>query len=248
MTTDIVTTLPVAWLAVIGGYALFSLFGFGSAILATPGLLLVMPMTRIVPLLALLDAGSSVLRAWRGRRLIDRAAIRVLLPGMLAGQALGVGLLRLLPVRESALLFGCFIALLGLASLRTQGQPAVRVGGVWSGIGHGLAGGVLGGMFGSGGFLYARHLQRCLPERAQFLPTQAVMIGLSTVWRVLLCIVSGLVNGRLLMTALMLAPAVWVGFGIGHFVQGRLSHQRWGVLLNGLLVVAGLLLIERHWG
>lgn len=247
MTADIVATLPVALLAVICGYALFSLFGFGSAILATPGLVLVMPMARIVPLLAMLDAGSSALRAWRGRGAIDSAAIRLLLPCMLAGQILGVGLLRYLPVRETALLFGCFIALLGLSSLL---QPRAKRQGVacgtWSGIGHGLAGGVLGGMFGSGGFLYARYLQRRLPQADYFLATQAVMIGISTVWRVVLCILSGLIDGGLLLTALILAPAVWAGFGIGRLAQGRISRQRWGVLLNGLLVVAGLLLVYRH--
>lgn len=245
MTADIVATLPVALLAVICGYALFSLFGFGSAILAAPGLTLVMPMARIVPLLALLDAGSSSLRAWRGRAAIDTAAIRLLLPCMLAGQVMGVGLLRYLPVRETGLLFGCFVVLLGLSSLR-PGAQAQRQGGAWAGIGHGLVGGVLGGMFGSGGFLYARYLQRCLPQQDRFLATQSVMIGLSTVWRVALCVLSGLIDGGLLMTAIMLAPAVWAGFGIERLARGRISRQRWGGLLNGLLVVAGLLLVYRH--
>ncbi|WP_295004879.1 sulfite exporter TauE/SafE family protein [uncultured Dechloromonas sp.] len=246
MPADIVATLPVALLAVICGYALFSLFGFGSAILAAPGLVLVMPMARIVPLLALLDAGSSALRAWRGRAAIDIAAIRLLLPCMLAGQILGVGLLRCLPVRETGLLFGGFIALLGLSSLRQRAQRQGGAGGTWSGIGHGLAGGVLGGMFGSGGFLYARYLQRHLPQQDRFLATQAVMIGISTAWRVVLCLLSGLIDGGLLMTALVLAPAVWAGFGIGRLAQGRISRQRGVVLLNGLLVVAGLLLVYRH--
>lgn len=248
MTADIAATLPVALLAVICGYALFSLFGFGSAILATPGLVLVMPMARIVPLLALLDAGSSALRAWRGRGAIDSAAIRLLLPCMLIGQVLGVGLLRYLPVRETALLFGCFIALLGLSSLWPRAKPQCGAGGRWSGIGHGLAGGVLGGMFGSGGFLYARYLQRRLPQPAHFLATQSVMIGISTVWRVVLCVASGLIDGGLLLTAVILAPAVWAGFGIGRFAQGRISRQRGVVLLNGLLVVAGSLLVYRHIG
>lgn len=237
MTADIAATLPVALLAVICGYALFSLFGFGSAILAAPGLTLVMPMARIVPLLALLDAGSSSLRAWRGRAAIDTAAIRLLLPCMLAGQVMGIGLLRYLPVRETGLLFGCFVVLLGLSSLRPRAQRQGGASGAWAGIGHGLIGGVLGGMFGSGGFLYARYLQRRLPQQDRFLATQSVMIGISTVWRVLLCIASGLVDGTLLMTAAILAPAVGAGFGIGHLARGRISRQRWGTLLNGLLVV-----------
>jgi uncharacterized membrane protein YfcA len=246
MWTDIGATLPGAFVAVVSGYALFSLFGFGSAILAAPGLLMAMPMARIVPLLAVLDAGSSALRAWRGRRSIHPGAIRLLLPSMLVGQVLGIGLLRYLPVRETALLFGALIAALGISSFFPDRARSESGRGVWSGIGHGLAGGVLGGMFGSGGFLYARYLQRRLPQRELYLATQAVMIGVSTIWRVVLCAFAGLVDGELMMTAIVLVPAVWVGFRLGNMARARLLAQRWVALLNGLLVMAGLLLVYRH--
>lgn len=248
MSSDVVALLPVAFIAVVFGYALFSLFGFGSAVLASPGLLTVMPMARIVPLLAVLDAGSSGIRAWRSRRWVDVSALRVLLPCMALGQIVGVGLLRVLPVRETALLFGCFIALLGLSSFLPRRGAQGGVAGAWSSIGHGLAGGVFGGMFGSGGFLYARHLQRRLPERERYLATQAVMIGLSTAWRVVLCFASGLVDAGLLATAVAVAPAVWLGFRIGGVAQRRISPQRWVGMLNGLLVLAGALLAYRHLG
>lgn len=246
MWVDIVATLPVAFIAVVCGYALFSLFGFGSGILAGPGLMLVMPMARIVPLLAMLDAGSSVIRAWRGRRLISLSAIRLLLPCMLIGQVVGIGLLHALPVRETALLFGSFIAVLGLSSFWPRRVKRVSAAGQWSVIAHGLAGGVFGGVFGSGGFMYARYLQRQIPERERYLATQSVMIGLSTAWRVVLCIVSGLVDAGGVMMAIVLVPAVWAGFRIGNRVQAKISPQRWVALLNGLLVVAGLLLAYRH--
>lgn len=248
MSADVVATLPVAFIAVVSGYALFSLFGFGSAILATPGLLMAMPMARIVPLLALLDAGGSAFRAWQGRRLIHGGALRLLLPCMLVGQVLGVSLLRYLPVRETALLFGSFIAVLGLSSFFPARGRSESTQGAWSGILHGIAGGISGGMFGSGGFLYARYLQRQLPHHEMFLATLAVMIGVSTVWRVLLCLISGLIDGELLITAMALGPAVWTGFRLGHLARGRISAERWVGLLNGLLVVAGMLLVYRYLG
>lgn len=246
MSLDIVAMLPVAFIAVVFGYALFSLFGFGSGILAGPGLMLVMPMARIVPLLAMLDAGSSVARAWRGRRSIRLSAIRVLLPCMLLGQLVGISLLHLLPVRETALLFGSFIAVLGLSSFWPGRGRSESPAGLCSGIAHGLAGGVFGGVFASGGFMYARYLQQKVPERERYLATQSVMIGLSTAWRVVLCIVSGLVDTGGVMMAIVLAPAVWTGFRIGAWAQAKISPQRWLALLNGLLIVAGLLLAYRY--
>jgi uncharacterized membrane protein YfcA len=234
-------------MAVVLAYAAFSLLGFGSALLASPALALVLPVARVVPLLAMLDAAGSLARGWRSRRLIDRAALGVLLPGMLAGQLLGVALLAWLPVREMALLFGSFIVLLGLSSFRSK--AAVKpVAGWWQAAVHSLAGGVLGGMFGSGGFLYARYLARRLPDRDAMRATQAVLIAVSTLWRIALCAVAGLLDVHLVVTALLLAPAALLGFRLGGRLDAGLSQARWVALLNGFLVAAGLGLIVRYLG
>ena len=48
--------LLLAMFAVIGAYAVFTLVGFGSALLASSPLALLMPVARVIPLLALLEA------------------------------------------------------------------------------------------------------------------------------------------------------------------------------------------------
>lgn len=238
--------LALALLAVVLAYAAFSLLGFGSALLASPALVMVLPVARVVPLLAMLDAVGSIARGWRNRHLIAREALEILLPTMLLGQLLGVAALYCLPVRAMALLFGGFIVLLGLSSFLPQRVGSATMSGTSSALWHGIGGGILGGMFGSGGFMYARYLQALLPQRDAMRATQAVLIAVSTVWRVLLCAFAGLIDWHLVSTALLLAPIALIGFRLGKLLDGRLSQARWVMLLNAFLVLAGLALIFRH--
>lgn len=238
--------LLLALLAMVFAYAAFSLLGFGSALLASPALGLILPISRVIPLLAMLDAAGSISRGWQTRQHIDRSALRILLPCMLLGQILGVSCLAALPLNWMALLFGGFIIWLGArALLRKPGAAPVSAhGAVW----HGLLGGVLGGLFGSGGFIYARYLQQRLPDRSAMRATQAVLIALSTLWRIVLCSFAGLVDLPLLTTALLLAPAAWLGFRLGKQLDAGLSTERWVGLLNWFLVLAGGGLVYRYWG
>lgn len=220
-------------------YALFALAGFGSALIASAPLAWVLPVARIVPLLAVLDCAGSVSRAWQARTTVDRAALGRLLPGMLLGQIVGVGLLSALPAHGLALLLGGFVASYGVwHALGRRGAEQATPTRAWL---YGGFGGVLGGVFGSGGFAYAAYLQPRL-ERAAFRATQGVLIALSTAWRIALCAASGLVDGRLLVTAALLLPAAWLGLTLGQRIDRRLSGPALGRLIDGLLIVAGLAL------
>ena len=111
----------------------------------------------------------------------------------------------------------------------------------------GWFGGFLGGLFGSGGFVYASYLERRL-ERNAFRATQAVLIAVSTAWRVLLCSLAGLIDCALLGTVLLLAPAAYAGMWLGRHLDLSLSREQLFALLNGLLVLSGLALMLRSLG
>lgn len=239
--------LALAAAVLVLAYAIFALTGFGSALVAGAPLAAVLPVSRIIPLLALLDCLGSTHRGWRLRRAVDGRALRQLIPAMLLGQLLGVGLLARLPAGPMALLLGGFVAAYGLQALHTGRRP--RPPGrarPWAASLHGLAGGLLGGLFGSGGFLYASHLERRLDSRDAFRATQAVLIALSTGWRLLLCAAAGLIDLPLLATALLLLPAALLGNRLGRQLDLRLSRERLSRLLHLLLVASGLALVLRH--
>lgn len=234
----------VAALAVIGAYTIFTLVGFGSALLASGPLALSMPVGRVIPLLALLDFAGAALRGWRARRAVAWPEFARLLPGMLVGQMLGVFVLARLPAAPMAVALGLFIVWQGSRGLRQSvaDSPNPAPGPAWR---HGLFGGVLGGLFGSGGFIYAAYLERRLAERDAFRATQAVLIALSTAWRLALCLSAGLLDWQLLWTALLFAPAALLGAFLGHRIDLRLERRQLFRLLNGLLVACGVGLVLR---
>lgn len=240
---DKLPELAVAMLAVMAAYAVFTLVGFGSALMASGPLAWVMPVGKVVPMLALLDFAGASLRAWRARKAVVWAEFSRLFPGMLLGQLLGVLILSRLPPWLMAMVLGVFVISLGLKGLYA---PAPRVGAAagWA-LAHGLFGGVLGGLFGSGGFIYAAYLERRLESRSAFRATQAVLIALSTAWRIVLCAWVGLLDLPLLLTALAFVPAMALGVYLGHRIDLRMSKEQLFRLLNLLLLTSGLSLILR---
>lgn len=235
--------LALAMTAVVAAYAIFTLVGFGTALMASSPLALVMPVGKVVPLLAMLDFVSSSMRGWRARKEVAWAEFSSLFPGMLLGQLLGVLVLARIPPSLMAGALGLFVVVQGgkgLIKRKTPPGTAPR----WA-MAHGLLGGVLGGLFGSGGFVYASYLERRLESRAAFRATQAVLIALSTTWRIILCTWVGLLNGQLLATAVAFLPAMGFGALIGHLIDLRISREKLFLLLNCLLVASGLSLLTR---
>jgi hypothetical protein len=238
--------LSLAMAAVVGAYAVFTLVGFGSALMASSPLALVMPVGKVVPMLALMDFASSSMRGWRARKDVAWAEFSRLVPGMLLGQLAGVLVLSSLPPALMAIALGVFVVVQGVNGLTKRttqpGNARQRA------MAYGLFGGVLGGLFGSGGFIYASYLERRLESRTAFRATQAGLIALSTAWRIVLCIWVGLLNVQVVVTALAFVPAMGLGVFIGHHIDLRMSREQLFRLLNGLLVASGMSLIVRFVG
>lgn len=241
--------LLLAVATLVLAYMVFSLVGFGSGLLASAPLAMVMPVARVVPLLAMLDCVGSATRGFRARQAVDRSELYRLLPSMLFGQVAGVLALAWLPLKVMAVLLGIFVAVQGWRGLRCSRGGGWEKKAGWSptALVIGLFGGFLGGLFGSGGFVYASYLERRL-ERNAFRATQAVLIAVSTAWRVLLCSLAGLIDGALLGTVLLLVPAAYAGMWLGRRLDLRLSREQLFALLNGLLVLSGLALMLRSLG
>jgi uncharacterized membrane protein YfcA len=229
--------------SVVVAYAVFTLVGFGSALFASGPLALVMPVARIVPMLATLDFFGSFLRGWNARKEVSWKEFTQLFPGMLLGQLIGIIGLAQIPGKLMALILGLFVVSQGLRGLIKKSSSTKWV--PYRGFVYGVFGGILGGLFGSGGFVYASYLERQLESRSAFRATQAVLIALSTSWRIILCISIGLLDFKLILTTLMFVPAMAVGIYAGHHLDLRMNKEQLFKLLNWLLVASGLSLIGR---
>jgi len=86
-----------AALAVVGAaYVVRGIAGFGSGLIATPLLLLLLPLTLAVPLVVILDYAASAVQGIRDRRRIAWREIVHVLPTAVAGVAVAFWLFKLL--------------------------------------------------------------------------------------------------------------------------------------------------------
>lgn len=239
---------PGAWLAVGLGIALayivFGIAGFGTALVAGPVLILFMPLSKIVPLLVLLDFVAAFGSLLPSRKDVARPELLRLLPCMALGCTLGVIFLLNLKSDLLLLLMGLFISAYAIYSLWVKVRPTQLAAG-WA-VPMGVVGGMFGALFGSGGFLYAIYLNSRLPKdpaRA----TQSALISCSTVVRLSLFALAGVyAELPLLLLAGCLLPSMALGLWVGRRLTMRLSREAFVRLVTWLVLASGVALIGRY--
>ena len=231
-------------LAVALAYIVFGVAGFGTALVAGPILILCLPLSKIIPLLVLLDFVAAFGNWLPSRRDVARPELLRLLPCMAVGCTVGVVFLLNLKSDLLLLLMGVFVSAYALYSLAVKVKPA-QVAAGWA-IPTGVIGGLFGALFGSGGFLYSLYLNARLPKEAAR-ATQSALISCSTVVRLSLFVLAGVyADGALLWLAVCLLPAMALGLWIGRRLAIKLSREAFVRLVTWLVLASGIALIVRY--
>ena len=116
---------------------------------------------------------------------------------------------------------------------------------VW-GVPVGLAGGVFSALFGTGGVLFAIYNAGRIRDKDALRATNAAMIMLSSLVRVVLFAAAGLLTqDGLLATALLLVPALAGGVWLGNRLHAAVPAAAVVKAVYALLVLAGLTLLAR---
>ncbi|AIL63353.1 sulfite exporter TauE/SafE family protein [Pseudomonas alkylphenolica] len=237
------------WLPILLGvgaaYIVFGIAGFGTALVAGPVLINFMPLSRIIPLLVLLDFVAAFGNWLPARKAVARAELLRLLPCMALGCTLGVVFLLNLKSDLLLLLMGLFISAYALYSLAVKIRPA-QLSASWS-VPMGTVGGLFGALFGSGGFLYAIYLNARLPSKEQARATQSALISCSTVVRLSLFLIAGVyADLPLLLLALCLLPMMLIGLYLGRRLTLNMSRDAFVRLVTWLVLASGIALIGRY--
>ena len=229
---------------VVVAYTVFGMVGFGTTLVSAPVLAHVLPVSTVVPALALTDfvaAWASGLRL--GARVVWQEVLR-LVPAMFIGSAIGAWTLFAVPVRTLMLLLGVFVVLYALNGLRPQ-KPKPPLAPLWAWW-FGGAGGVLSALFGAGGWVYSMYLLRRLDDPQEIRATQTAVLTVSSTIRVGLFAVAGTYfDPRLLLLVVALLPAMALGLTIGHRITLRLDRRRFMQVLYGVLLLTGGSLVWR---
>lgn len=231
-------------LAIALAYIVFGVAGFGTALVAGPLLILCLPLSKIIPLLVLLDCVAAFGNWLPSRRDVARSELLRLVPCMALGCVVGVVFLLNLKSDLLLLLMGIFISAYAVYSLAVKVRPR-RASAGWA-IPTGTVGGLLGALFGSGGFLYALYLNARLPKEAAR-ATQSALISCSTVVRLSLFVIAGVyADGALLLLAVCLLPAMALGLWAGRRLTRKLSREAFVRLVTWLVLASGIALIVRY--
>ena len=231
-------------LAIALAYIVFGVAGFGTALVAGPLLILCLPLSKIIPLLVLLDFVAAFGNWLPSRRDVARPEVLRLLPCMAIGCVVGVVFLLNLKSDLLLLLMGLFITAYALYSLAVKVKPT-QVAAGWA-IPAGITGGLFGALFGSGGFLYALYLNARLPKDAAR-ATQSALISCSTVVRLTLFVLAGVyADGELLLLGAFLLPAMALGLWVGRRLTRKLSREAFVRLVTWLVLASGIALIARY--
>jgi uncharacterized membrane protein YfcA len=236
--------LLLAALVVAFAYTAYGLAGFGSTVIALPLLTFFFALKFAVPLLMLLDLAAFLLFGARVRKRIRYGEIGWLVPFMLAGMAAGLTLLIEVPERKLLAVLGAFLLLYAVYGLARRGTVST-LSRAWS-VPIGLAGGVFSALFGTGGVLFAIYNAGRIHDKDALRATNAAMIMLSSLLRVVLFGVAGLLtqNG-LLATALCLLPAILAGTWLGNRLHALVPANVVVKAVYALLVISGLSLLAR---
>lgn len=236
--------LPIL-LGVAAAYVVFGIAGFGTALVAGPILINFMPLSRIIPLLVLLDFVAAFGNWLPARKAVNKGELLRLLPFMALGCTLGVVFLLRLHADVLMLLMGLFVTAYALYSLAVKVKPA-NLAPAWS-VPAGTVGGLFGALFGSGGFLYALYLNARLDSTEQARATQSALISCSTVVRLSLFLIAGVyADLPLLLLAACLLPMMLLGLRIGRRLTLNMSREAFVRLVTWLVLASGVALIGRY--
>jgi hypothetical protein len=179
----------------------------------------------------------------RPRAVIREEAAR-LIPGCVAGVALGALLLAHLPAAVLMLLLGAFSLGYGAWSLALPGAlPLIGAGWAWV---AGVSGGVTSAMFGAGGPPYAIYLSLRPHPVERMRATLAAVSTVSIAARIVAFAAAGMLSDpRVWWTALFIVPASLVALALARRVGERLSREAVLKCMRWLLCAAGAALILR---
>lgn len=236
--------LLLAPLVVLAGYTVMGLTGFGSTMITVPILAHFLPISFLVPLMAVIDVACSLTIGGRGHKEVARGELKLLVPFMFVGFFIGVTVLVGVPDDYLRIALGIFAVAIGVHGIF---NPTLQrsISGLWA-VPAGIVGGAVATIFGAGGPFYAMYLSGRLRDKAAVRATASTLIFVSSASRAVIYAVTGLLLHVATFAAVaFLAPFVWLGLRTGTRIHVGLSQEQMRRVIGAILMLTGLSLLAR---
>jgi len=234
----------VAPLTILFAYTVFGMSGFGSTVIAVPILANWLPLTYVVPLMALGDIVAAASVGGANRRQASVPELRRLLPFMVAGAVLGVTALVNAPPQPLKVALGLFAIAVGLHAILDP-APKGTISPWWC-VPAGTIGGILAAIFGAGGPIHVAYLAGRLRDKGEIRATVSIVISVSATLRTALYGIAGLVLKAGVFAGFALAiPFAWAGIALGSRIHLGLSNAQMRRAIGIVLMASGGVLLGR---
>lgn len=232
----------IATLVVVGlAYVVRGITGFGSGLIAIPLLLLILPLTLVVPLVVVLDYGASAVQGIRDRRQIVWTEIIRVLPTAVVGVVAAYWMFKWIdPARLVKVLA---VVLIGIALYQLRSDRKSRcIASLWA-LPAGAFGGLVGTLFGTGGPFYVAYLHGRQLDKVAFRATFSTIFLLDGASRIVSYALAGFLNERFFGILLWLAPVMALGIFVGRHLHSDISQQAFRRGISALLLLSGAVLL-----
>lgn len=235
--------LLVAVLILTTAYFIRGIAGFGSGLVAIPLLVLMLPVTLVVPVIGLLDYMASTTHGTSHRHAIAWRDILPLLPFSFIGVAAALYLLKNTDALVLRKVLGGFVASYGFYSLLYAG-PAQQ-GSLWWAVPAGSLGGLIGTLFGTGGPFYVIYLKLRGLDMTAFRATVAAIFFIDGGARIVGYFASGFYTSQTMLAFAMAIPIMLIALYAGGKVHTTITPRTFQRGIGLLLVVSGVSLLLR---
>jgi len=243
----------LAGLIIFCGHLVKGVSGFGSALFSVPLLLFILDVKFVTPVFLIFDLTSGAMLVATNWRSIHRRLLLLLLCGLLVGTALGTWVLLSfshdLLKRVLGLLVTGWAAWTLLARQRPT-NPSVagearerdRTMRTLAPL-SGFLGGALGAMFSVNGPPIIIYLSHVLEDKQAFRATLYGIFFADACYKLVLFSANGLLTGRVLGFALLMAPFLVAGTCAGAWLQKYMDQALFRKVVAAILVVTGVTLL-----
>jgi len=230
-------------LAALVGYFVKGVAGIGNTLVVTSVMAYSRTNAEITPVELLLCIPTNLVVTWVYRRHINWKLAIAPMCMVLAGDVLGVLLLKNVDVTAVKAIFGVVLMLLSVEQLwrELRGKPG-RAAHPALMLMLGIAAGVLCGMFGVGALL-AAYFARVTTDDATYKGTMSVIFTVENFFRVIAYSVTGLLTMQSLQNAAMLLPFMGLGLFLGIRLSSRMNACTMRIIIGVMLLLSGVPLV-----
>lgn len=235
--------LALASLVVAAAYLIRGIAGFGSGLIAIPALATFLPLTVVVPVIAVLDLLASLTHGLGNRRVVQWKEILSLLPFSLVGIVTAVVMFKTVDSTTLSTVLAVFIIAYALFSL-TERQGIKKASRYWA-VPWGGLGGAVNAMFGTGGPFYVIYLKLRALEKSELRATIAMILLLDGIGRLVGYSAAGMFTAPVILLVCAAIPLGGLALYAGGNLQVNLKPSLFRQLISLLLLVSGAVLLAK---